>query len=306
MFSFRGWNRNKEPELTAGQELYLQKLQRHLEIQSPYVDTNIADELKTSVRILCLILTTEARLKTRAKTVNTTWARRCNSHYFVANTDSTSQDIIHTDYEEKRQNVVYKVEFAMKYIYDNKINNFDWLLKADDDTYVIVENLRFLLQQYDRNKPGYIGFHFDKFVSNGFMSGGAGYVISNSALRHLVKFGFNHNACPVFQNVDDPENSEDIEVGRCLNVTGVPILSSLDSSGRETFHPYAVDKYIDGLIPQYVFEWAKNEQRYGPECCSQMSISYHYMDPGAMLLAEHLLYQTSIYGRNTKRTLSVT
>lgn len=224
-----------------------------------YIDRTEADRLYRNVRILCLILTMDANFDYKVKTVEGTWAKRCNSYYFIANTERKGPHIIQSSVEEKRNNLVRKVTGAYKYVYERFLNEFDWIFKADDDTYAILENMRFLLSNYNSSEPGYLGYHFNRHVYNGYMSGGAGYVISNGAFRTLIEEGINKNTCNFSPTTKDPEASEDINVGHCLNKTGVSILSSLDIFGRETFHPYPIHQYLTGSLPTYLYQWARTK-----------------------------------------------
>ena len=46
------------------------------------------------------------------------------------------------------------------YAYKNHYTNYDFFMKADDDSYVVVENLRFLLSKYNSSEPFFMGRRF--------------------------------------------------------------------------------------------------------------------------------------------------
>ncbi|KAK3578528.1 hypothetical protein CHS0354_007784 [Potamilus streckersoni] len=267
------------------------------------VSDSDAIDLYKKIRVFCVILTMEKDLSTKTSAVNSTWARRCNKHFFIMTTKLHKEDVINSVYSDERTNLIYKVRNAFEFIHDKYIDDLDWVFKADDDTYAIIENLRFLLSHYDASKPGYLGFIFDKFVTNGYMSGGAGYVISKQGIKQLVQNGIRRNKCPVVKTEDNSELSEDLEIGKCLESNQVPRLNSHDVYGRDTFHPYPVEQHLFGSLPQYLYSWCKQPPVEGRNCCSQFTISFHYMNPRSILLVDHLLYKTSVFGRTLPKQM---
>lgn len=61
---------------------------------------------------------------------------------------------------EGREHLTGKTMQAFSYVYKHHFNDADWFMKADDDTYVIMENLRYMLSGYDTNEPMYFGHIF--------------------------------------------------------------------------------------------------------------------------------------------------
>ncbi len=52
----------------------------------------------------------------------------------------------------------------LRYVYAHYMDEADWFLKADDDTYVVMENLRYMLQPYNSSQPIYFGCKFKPYV----------------------------------------------------------------------------------------------------------------------------------------------
>ena len=121
--------------------------------------------------------------------------------------------------QEGRDHLWAKTKQAHQYLYDNHLDDADWFLKADDDTYVVVENLRYMLQTHNHSDPIYFGCKFKPYVKQGYMSGGAGYVLSKEALVRFATKGLKENSGVLCRTEDG--GAEDVEMGRCMEGLGV-------------------------------------------------------------------------------------
>ena len=179
-----------------------------------YVDTTKADELYKKVKILCFVITTVSKLDKTIPVVNATWGRRCNKVLFVLcpSNKKEPQFLSTCHIGEGSQHLTGKVRHAFQVSYDQYLNDFDWFLKADDDTYLVMENLRFVLSHHNPDEPGYLGYHFQKFMHQGYSSGGAGYVVSRRGVKELIEKGFKMDRCKKDGEIEDKYTGQCLEV----------------------------------------------------------------------------------------------
>ncbi|XP_021357358.1 glycoprotein-N-acetylgalactosamine 3-beta-galactosyltransferase 1-like [Mizuhopecten yessoensis] len=161
---------------------------------------------------------------------------------------------------------------------------------SDDDTYVILENLRNFLRDKDQNEAIYFGRRFKPFVKQGFMSGGAGYVLSRQAVRSLVQYG--NSTTSYLNSKCEPTTfiGEDVQLGQCLEMVGVKAGDTRDSEGKERFFPLRPEDHIvRGNIPKNSWYWS---HIYYPHLqgCSRTAISFHYITPNMMYAMDYFVY----------------
>ena len=115
------------------------------------------------------------------------WARKCDDYRFISvmpnNTNFTTWKFNSYQIEapirilqpdglesENYDNLTYKVLFAFKHVY-KEFGSYDWYLKADDDTYVNVDNLREFLLDKNSSLPVTYGYDFKPYLKEGYNSG---------------------------------------------------------------------------------------------------------------------------------------
>lgn len=211
-------------------------------------------DLRDEVRILCWVLTHPDNHQTKAKAVKDTWGRRCNKLVFISTTLDNDLDVLLVNVTEDRIHLWGKTQQGLKQVYENYGNDFDWFLKADDDTWIFMENLRNFLYAYSPDTPIYFGCKLKPYVPQGYMSG-SGYVLSREAVRR-----FNEDALIDDQKCwNGTEGNEDVEIGKCLYNVGVLAGDSRDDINRSRFLPFPPDGLIRNLFGE---SWLDNTTYY--------------------------------------------
>ncbi|KAK0160572.1 hypothetical protein PV328_007970 [Microctonus aethiopoides] len=257
----------------------------------------IAQEMSQDIRVLCWIMTGPTNHKKKAQHVKATWGKRCNVLLFMSSINDTNLPSVALSVGEGRNNLWAKTKEAFKYVYKNYINDVDWFMKADDDTYVIVENLRLMLSSYNSSEPLYFGSRLKPFVKQGYMSGGAGYVLSKEALRRFIEDSLpDKDKCR-----QDNGGDEDVEMGKCLNNVEVKAVDTRDGYGRGRFFPMIPEHHIIPKLKKlekntWYWKMAYHETKDGLDCCSDYAISFHYVPPNMMYVLEYLIYHLRPYG----------
>ncbi|XP_045135578.1 glycoprotein-N-acetylgalactosamine 3-beta-galactosyltransferase 1-like, partial [Portunus trituberculatus] len=277
----------------------------------------VAEKLMRDVKILCLVVTFPAHHVTHALPVHRTWGKRCTQTIFITNTDTERQgkgekgkkrvdidkgvvlqpeDVSELffmrvpDTSQGRDGLWNKTKFAFTYAHEFYINDFDWFVKADDDTYFIMENLRYWLHDKDQDEKLFYGLS-TRHIYPRFLSGGAGYVLSRGALREFQKVTSTTNATGYFE--------EDLQMASVLAAGGVFPGDLRDRDGRPLFFP---------LDPAYLMEPREKDHSFwywqmlahdhptGVTCCSSHAISFHYITGAILYQLEFFIYHLKLFG----------
>ncbi|KAF4043681.1 Fringe-like [Phytophthora infestans] len=279
-------------------------------------------------RILCFAVSYSAQHQTRVRAVAETWGQRCNKLLFFSNMSDTiivakdtpaerRFDVVQLDIIADHAHLWLRTRAALLYLYDNFRHDYDWFYKCDDDTYVIVENMRAylkrpeILQRFDREPmhmghrfnmpPNKLAFYiknetllsqwhsrFDRMVYN---SGGSGYVMNRLYLDKIVE------SLPEWTCLPDEASGtmpEDTGVAFCMMWNEVYPWDTRDHRGRERWH---------ALNPQHFhlawddpnFWYVKYHEAVGGvrsvfDGAAADSVAFHYVKPPLMYHFERSLY----------------
>ena len=228
------------------------------------------------VSILCIVHTCPQNLETRTKYIKETWAKLCNKTLYVSDSENSTFPTIKLSQITGFTGMWAKTRREMNLLYSEYIDKYDWFIKADDDTYVIMNNLRRFLFNKNSSEPIFYGkLMANGFSKEGYLQGGAGYAFGKGALKRLVEVGFQKGKrC---RKETFRSHGDDVYLGLCLVDSGVKMgKDCFDSTGRELFHASSFSQQI--IYQKTIRTWFYAASFYKDalqRCCSNESISFH-------------------------------
>ena len=214
--------------------------------------------------------------------VNDTWAKDCDKYFFIKMLTLEASNVSIEDYKtipvlqpaqlavEDYKALTSKVYLTIKDVY-KRYNNYDWYLKADDDTIIFMDNLKMLLKDKNQNDLSTMGFNIFETFGGTYRSGGAGYILSNGAMKAIgAKL---HEKTRFCRNT----GTEDADIGDCLGNLEVKVEPSVDDEQRERFHPFSISTHIHGAYPSWIYQMSEYPVKKGRESISETTISFHYV-----------------------------
>uniref|UniRef100_A0AC35UA37 N-acetylgalactosaminide beta-1,3-galactosyltransferase n=1 Tax=Rhabditophanes sp. KR3021 TaxID=114890 RepID=A0AC35UA37_9BILA len=261
----------------------------------------VSKDLFDKVKVFCLVLTGKENKKNRAIPQKNTFLKRCNKYLFVSSVEDPDLPSIGIKVKESRNTLFAKIKFGMKYVYKNYYQKYDWFLRIDDDSYVIMENLRMFLLTQNTSEPAVHGFRFHSMMKGskkGLVHGGAGTVISKEGLKRLVTESFpNPTKCR-----QDGGGLDDRELSFCLEMVGVYPSDTRDYKDRQMFHINPPDNYATTRKVQAVKYFIKNgyyPMSQGMAYMTDYPISFHRIYGDMMYSMDYLLYKANVIGRSS-------
>ncbi|KAH8244313.1 hypothetical protein KR026_006123 [Drosophila bipectinata] len=256
--------------------IYFKSYSNHTEKRSL-----LSIDLTEKVRILCYVSTS---YQEAAKAVLRTWAKRCNKLiFFTNNVDPALPGSVVLSENSSLRESWKNTKSALKYLYNHHLNDADWFLEADDQTYVLMENLRYMLYPFSPERPIYFG--------------SPGTVMSRDALRKVVEVA-----------LPNPTKCEEKDTGstmgrlkECLDNADVEEGNSRDSKGRRRM--YLVDpqarsnRYLHYEAYFWYWKYITVRTKDGIFAWSDYPVSFPFINHHYMYSFEYMIYRLRSYGR---------
>ena len=208
-----------------------------------------------NITIFCAIYT-YPKNTAQTEAIRQTWGKRCDGILFASTETIHDKATVHLPhYTPRKRNkkkgytkpkdrtyepqgtykgIWQRIRSMLGYIYDNFLDEYEYYYFSGDDTYVIIENLKYFLSQYEHERQReeeedppavfYSGswihpywpvrdlthtHKHDEFFY--YMGGGGGYVLNQQTIRVLMEIAFPHGCYKKTFT-----GSEDVLIGSCL------------------------------------------------------------------------------------------
>ncbi|KAH8300408.1 hypothetical protein KR018_004483 [Drosophila ironensis] len=231
-----------------------------------------------------------------ARFVKRTWGKHCNVLLFVSgNIDGELEPFVpEVNSTDKWALVHFGLLHAFRF-YGHKI---DWFLRVEDTSFVVLENLRFMIdrKRLRPSQPIYFGYELENIHTHKpFVYCKSGYVLSHEALRRYTE---ESNDLENFHCMHMEGFTEDLELSRCLRHVNVTTVDSRDELGHETFIP--IQMTYEFLTGYKHIAWLQNLTYHKVQGdtvpISKRAIAFRTAHPPEMYSYYYFVYGMKIFG----------
>ncbi|GAA51269.1 glycoprotein-N-acetylgalactosamine 3-beta-galactosyltransferase 1 [Clonorchis sinensis] len=215
-------------------------------------------------------------------TINSAENTKPASSYFGANSNHST-----LTYKRKSWNTM---RITLRSLYASK-EPVMYYLKADFDTYIIMENVRYMLELEDPKEPFLLGHIHEPGPYGDKISNSVGYVLSERALELIVTRGLDKKP-----ECGETDRREDEQISLCAEAVGVKVRDSFDFLGKSRFSNVTINDLL-GPYPNNTPRWYPEESDYTlPKYdlhklpASPFLVSFSGIEATMMYVLEYLLY----------------
>jgi glycoprotein-N-acetylgalactosamine 3-beta-galactosyltransferase len=132
--------------------------------------TKLLSELAKNSKILCWILANPVN-ELRWKHLKILYGKNCDKFIIMTSLNRMKHieglELHGLNVSEGRNSLVERCYKGFQYVYEKYYQDYDFFMRTDEDTYFVMENLRYLLNQYDPELALWIGekFHHESLDS---------------------------------------------------------------------------------------------------------------------------------------------
>ena len=187
-------------------------------------------------------------MSSSVKAMKDTWTQRCQHTIYFADAPQDDVDAIQLQHNIGTWSATRE---AIKHVQKLSLD-FEWILFAETDTYVIMDNLNFYLTYHNSTDPHYLGHAYSAWAIN-YNAAGPGFVLSRAAFskvhQQLLKGKCGKSA-----------TSEDTALGKCLVDVGVNVLDTRDHELRGRFLMFMPESLlVPGNLPWSESFWRESK-----------------------------------------------
>ena len=158
---------------------------------SPPPAAEVSAVKKKEPRVLCWVPTRKASGDV-IEDIWTTWAKSCDKVVFTSVEANPEYNVVHVQYPTDKNlwNIIHP---AWTYVEEHLLNDYDWFVKLDDDSYFCGENFKYMVKDLDPDGNWYLGhtvIYSARRVDDpqAEFNLGAGHALSRGSLRDLGPF----------------------------------------------------------------------------------------------------------------------